>query len=282
MTALDRFTVRYWGVRGSVPTPGPTTARYGGNTTCLEVRCGNHLVIIDAGSGIRALGVELAATNKAIDAHMLFSHLHWDHIQGFPFFAPAFVAGNTLHAWCERHVGQALKDALIRQMAPPLFPIAFDAIAADLRFHDILPNSEFNIGDLHIQTAPLHHPGGATAFRFNYKGKSFVQATDHEHTDELHQPLVDLARGADYLSYDAMYTDAEYRGDHGAGHAGWGHSTWQEACKMANATSVKNLILFHHNPDHSDDMMDEIGALAAQRFSNTHVAYEGMVIDLLS
>jgi phosphoribosyl 1,2-cyclic phosphodiesterase len=213
---------------------------------------------------------------------MLFSHMHWDHIQGFPFFSPAFESKNSLHAWCERHFGRALKDALCSQMAPPLFPVSFDDLAADLSFHDISPGGSFDVGDVHVQTAPLNHPGGSTAFRFDYLGRSFVQATDHEHAEELHPPLLELARGADYLSYDAMYTDAEYRGEKGPSHVGWGHSTWQEGCKMAKEAGVKNLLLFHHDPTHSDDILDRIATLAIQRFANTHVAYEGMIIDLLT
>ena len=280
-SATDRFRVRYWGVRGSCPTPGPDTVRYGGNTSCVEVRCGDEVLILDAGSGLRALGVSLRQEMNPVRATMLFTHLHWDHIQGFPFFMPAFIAGNELHIYGEERTNMSLLDVLRGQQMQPTFPVSLDDMGATMHFHALPRGGSFDIGEIRVTTAPLHHPGEATAYRIDYRGRSFVHASDHEHQGELHRPLVELARGADVLSYDATYTNAEYLGERGMSHVGWGHSTWEEAVKMAHAAAVRQLVLFHHDPEHSDDQMDGIGHSARERFANTVVAYEGMVIDLL-
>ena len=276
------FTVRFWGVRGSIPTPGPSTVRYGGNTTCLEIRCGGELIIIDAGSGLRELGLVLAAGPQPVRATFLFTHHHWDHIQGFPFFGPAFVPQNRFDLWSEQRIRASLVDALRGQMAQPTFPIGLGDMGADMAYHEVHPGGAFQIGPVQVRTAPLNHPGGCTAYRLEYGGCSYVHACDHEHTEDLHAPLLDLARGADWLLFDSTYTDAEYRGDvGGVSHVGWGHSTWQEAVRMAEGASVQNLILFHHDPSHTDDLLDAIGEEARRRFPRTVVAHEGLVLDLL-
>ena len=279
---MSDFQVRYWGVRGSIPVPGPDTVRYGGNTTCIEVRCGDELMIIDAGSGIRVLGNHLVDSPDPVKATILFSHLHWDHILGFPFFTPAFTPGTTLGIYCDRRPVGNLKEVMRGQMAEPTFPVSLDSMGAEIDFHEFSQGDTLRLGDCVVKTAALNHPGGATGFRFEYKGKVFVHASDHEHLPTgFWQPLVDLARGADYFSVDSTYTDAEYHGtDGGLGHIGWGHSTWQENVKLANEAGVGELILFHHEPNHTDDDMDLIGALAKEQRPATRVAREGMVIDL--
>lgn len=281
----DTFIVRYWGVRGSIPSPGPDTVRYGGNTTCIEIQCGGERIIIDAGSGIRRLGNALAADGGPVRATFLFSHLHWDHIQGFPFFTPYFTPGNRFDIWAAERVGGSLLDVLRGQMAQPTFPISLDAMPAELIFHEISAGASFRVGEhVEVHTAGLNHPGGATAFRIEYRGRAFVHASDHEHQGAVpHAPLVALARGADAMCYDATYTDAEYSGADGqGGHEGWGHSTWQEAVRVAAAADVGRLILFHHDPSHTDATLDLIGAEAARARPGTVVAREGMEVDLLA
>jgi phosphoribosyl 1,2-cyclic phosphodiesterase len=279
----DRFEVRYWGVRGSIPVPGHTTLRYGGNTTCLSIHCGEEVIIIDCGSGARALGKTMMEKGSPSRATILFSHLHWDHIQGFPFFQPAFTAGCHLDVWADHSIEGDLLEVLQGQMAQPTFPVSLEEMDGGLVVNELSRERRFAIGDdIQISAAPLNHPGGASAWRIDYRGRSFVHASDHEHEAVPHKPLVDLAQGADYLSYDSTYTTAEYLGEVGISHVGWGHSTWEEAIKVARASSVKNLILTHHDPERTDDQLDEIGEVARARFANTLVAHEGMVLDLLA
>lgn len=279
----SEFTVRFWGVRGSIATPGPETARYGGNTTCIEVRVAGHLIIIDCGTGMRPLGNRLAATGEPIEATVLVSHMHLDHILGFPFFSPAFSKRNRFAFYSEPRVFKGLRAVLSEQMADPTFPIGLDHMGAQFRFHEINAGDSFSIGPVRVRTAPLNHPGGATAYRIEHGGHAFVHASDHEHLSALHAPLVELARGADVLSLDATYTDDEYHGDGtSSSHVGWGHSTWQEGCRLADAAGVKRHVLFHHDPSHTDDLLDEIGVLAGARRAGTLVAREGMVIDVRS
>jgi len=257
--------------------------RYGGNTTCLSVRCGDELIIIDAGSGIRNLGNTLMATGQPVRATMLFSHLHWDHIQGYPFFSPAFTAGNHFDIWADHLLEGDLLEVLRGQMAQPTFPVSLDSMGAENVFHELGPAGSFRLGDdIHVRSAPLNHPGGASAWRIDYRGHSFVHASDHEHTETLHEPLLELARGADYLSYDSTYTDAEYCGEVGQGHVGWGHSTWQQAIVMAQAAEVKALMITHHDPDRTDDQLDEIGEFARAKMPTARIAREGLILDLLA
>ncbi|MFT5433352.1 MAG: phosphoribosyl 1,2-cyclic phosphodiesterase [Myxococcota bacterium] len=279
--AADRFIVRFWGVRGSIPTPGPATARYGGNTTCIEVRCGSQIFIIDLGSGMRPLGDALIASGQPLAATILVTHLHWDHVQGFPFFGPAFFPSGRFSMHCEHRADTSLPTVLNAQMSEPMFPIGLDSMNADFTFHEFQRNDTLEFGDVVVRTAPLNHPGGATAFRFEYRGQSYVHASDHEHVATLHQPLVDIARDANCMTYDSTYTDAEYAGEGGGEpHVGWGHSTWEEALKLADAAEVDTMVLFHHDPDHTDARLDEIGAQARVRRPGTLVAREGMVIDV--
>ncbi len=284
----DRFLVRYWGVRGSIATPGPETARYGGNTSCVEVQCGDQVLILDGGTGIRLLGNDLLKRAKAradvVRATILFTHLHWDHIQGFPFFAPAFVRGTELDFWSEHRIEVTLFDVLRGHMAQPTFPVNMDDMAATMRFHVVERDGSFDLGPVHVRTAPLNHPGGATAYRIEYAGKSFVHATDHEHPADgsIWEPLRKLADGANVLDYDATYTNGEYHGDRGMSHVGWGHSTWQEAVRMAQAAKVRRLVIFHHDPDHSDEQLDRIAVEAKEGHGDTVVAYEGLELDLLA
>lgn len=250
--------------------------RYGGNTTCIEVRVGGELIIIDCGTGMRPLGRALSAAGQPVVATVLVSHMHLDHLVGFPFFSPAFDKNNRLAFYSEPRVFKGLRAVLTDQMAGPTFPIGLDAMGAQLRFHELEPGDSVRLGEVHVRTAPLDHPGGATAFRIEFQGHSFVHASDHEHKGALHPPLLELARGADVLSIDSTYTEAEY-----PDYVGWGHSTWEHACWLGEEAGVGRVVLTHHDPSHTDEILDRIAQEAAARRAGTRVAHEGMIIDLM-
>lgn len=263
--------LRLWGVRGSIPTPVAENLRYGGNTSCIEIRHGNlPPLIFDAGSGLRALGQsllsEFAGGGECI---VFFTHFHWDHIQGLPFFAPLYRSDwkMTFHAVQDA----ALTDRLLGgQMCEPYFPVRMPAVAADLDYREVEVGG-LVLGDLSIRPFQLRHPSGANGYRIDSGAGSIVYATDHEHGDSaIDANLVSVAAGADVLIYDAQYTTAEY-----ASRRGWGHSTWEEAVRMATAAGVKQLVLFHHDPLRSDDAMDSIVEDARSGFANCIGAREG-------
>jgi len=274
------FSVRFWGVRGSVPVPGPSTVRYGGNTPCIEVRAGAELIVIDAGSGLRVLGNQLLG-QAPVTARMFFTHFHWDHIQGFPFFAPAFVKGTRLDLFGAKKLSATLSETLAGQMSYPNFPVTLGELGAQIEFHDLHEGQSVCCGDAVVSNARLNHPGGVFAYRVDYGGHAVVIATDTEHYATLDQKICALAEGADVLVYDAMYTPEEYAGtgEHAA-RTGWGHSTWEEGVRVARAARVRQLVLFHHDPDHDDATIDAIEAQAKRAFPATLAAREGLQIDL--
>jgi len=272
--------VRFWGVRGSIPTPGPTTVKVGGNTACVEVRCGTDLVILDAGTGLRGLGGALLK-EMPVRAHLFFSHVHWDHIQGFPFFLPAFVNGNRFDLFGGRKITSTLAETLAGQMNFPNFPVSLTDMAAQMNFHDLREGEAVACGDAVISNKQLNHPGGVFAYRVDFGGHSVVVATDTEHYGCLDQKLVSLSEGADVLIYDAMYTPEEYEGSADlAPRTGWGHSTYVEGIRTARAARARKLVLFHHDPDHDDAFVRGIEARARREFPDAVAAYEGLVINL--
>jgi len=267
--------VRFWGVRGSISCPGPETVRYGGNTSCIEVRCGERVLIFDAGTGLRPLGAYLDAQGP-VDADLFFTHTHFDHICGLPFFSSAYAKTNKFRFWAGHLLpDHTLRYVLSEMMMAPLFPIPISVLGADISFHD------FRSGEtLHpapgttVRTVPLNHPNGATGYRVDYAGKSICYITDTEHKPgQPDQSILDLVAGADIVVYDATYDDAEF-----AAHVGWGHSTWQEGIRLADMAQVKRLVIFHHDPGHDDDEMDRIAAAAAKTRPGTVVAKEGMIL----
>jgi phosphoribosyl 1,2-cyclic phosphodiesterase len=275
--ALPGLCLRFWGVRGGLPAPGPETLRYGGDTACVEVRCGGRLLILDAGSGLRRLGDALMREMGcgAVRAEVLCSHTHLDHVCGLPFFGPLYQPGTRLRFWGrEAPAGEALAAVLGTTLSDPLMPDLLPRVRAGLEFVAFRPGDVLTPWPgLAIATAAMRHPGGAVGFRIEWAGKSIVYATDTEH-DPSAPPdpaLLQLARGADILIYDATYTDEEY-----PGHAGWGHSTWQEGVRLANAAGVGRLVLFHHTPSRSDADLDGIEAAADASRPGTRAAREGM------
>jgi phosphoribosyl 1,2-cyclic phosphodiesterase len=277
--------VLFHGVRGSIATAGEATRRYGGNTSCVSVEVDGAPLIFDAGTGIRKLGSDLARASgiSPIAVNLFFSHLHWDHIQGFPFFGPAYVPGNRVDVWHARTGADAplIRDVLAEQMRPPTFPVALEAMRAELVFHEVDPGQIIRVGDARLRHTPVDHPNGCVAWRVDHRGRSVVYATDLEH-DAEHPPadLIELCRGADLLIYDAMYTPEEYAGIGGPSRRGWGHGTFESGAAVAEAAGVNTLCLFHHDPAHDDGFMDVLAARARRRFASTIVAAEGMVIDL--
>jgi phosphoribosyl 1,2-cyclic phosphodiesterase len=263
-----------WGARGSVPTPAADHLYVGGNTSCIEVRVATgETFIFDAGTGIRMLGLSRARSQDSEHhLHIFLTHFHWDHLQGLPFFGPLFSAENTItfRSACS---AEDLRRILSVQMEDPYFPVRFDLVSATIKFEQII-GAAVRFGNAEIASFALHHPGGACGYRIDAGGTRFVHATDHEHGDaEADARLLKVARGADVLIYDAQYTPEEYKT-----RVGWGHSTWLEATRCAAAAQVKQLVLFHHDPGHTDDDMQHIVEQARKHFPNTSLALEGRSI----
>ena len=279
----NQFTVHFWGVRGSIACPGSETVRYGGNTPCVEMRVGSERLIFDGGTGLRVLGQSLLA-QMPVTGHLFFSHYHWDHIQGFPFFVPAFIKINTFYIYGTiAPDGSTVQHRLNDQMLHPNFPVPLQIMGADLKFVDINVGKSIKISDdIIVETALLNHPGEAVGYRVNWRNYAAAYVSDTEHfPDRLDENVLFLARNADVLIYDATYSDEQYHSEK-TSKVGWGHSTWQEAVKVAKAANVKRLVIFHHDPLHNDDSMDKTGEQVAEQFPNSLIAREGLSIQLSS
>ncbi|MEH2027581.1 MBL fold metallo-hydrolase [Nostoc sp.] len=276
----NQFNVQFWGVRGSIPTPGPHTVRYGGNTPCISMQAGDKRLIFDAGTGLHVLGQSLLC-QMPLEAHIFFTHSHWDHMQGFPFFTPGFVKGNDFHIYgAIAPDGSTIEQRLNDQMLHPNFPVPLQIMQANLNFYDVRPGQPIQMDDVTVETAPLNHPGEAVGYRVNWRGGAATYITDTEHfPDRLDDNVLWLARNADILIYDSTYTDEEYHCSK-TPKIGWGHSTWQEAVKVAQAANVKTLVIYHHDPAHNDDFLDRVGKQAAAKFPGAIMAREGMVLQI--
>jgi phosphoribosyl 1,2-cyclic phosphodiesterase len=269
------LSVTFWGVRGSIACGGPDTVRYGGNTSCLEVRAGDRLMIFDAGTGLRYLGHKLMGETP-LDTDLFLTHTHFDHVCGLPFFTPFFDSRNTFRVH-SGHLYPAMgtEDALCGLMMAPLFPVPLSIFHAKLSFHDFCAGETHDMGpDVKIRTAPLNHPNGATGYRIDHAGTSICYLTDTEHpASGLDQNILGLIDGADLVIYDSMYTPAQYEA-----RRGWGHSTWQAGAALCDAAKAKTLVIFHHDPDHDDAFMDRLAAEAEVARPGTIVAREGMTL----
>ncbi|WP_436643444.1 MBL fold metallo-hydrolase [Microbaculum sp. FT89] len=270
------IVLRLWGVRGSTPAPGSETVRYGGETTAMEVVIGSRSVLIDCGSGARALGDRLCA-DGVDDIDMLFTHFHLDHICGLPFFRPAYNPETIIRI----HAGHLPPDedpraALCRIMSPPIFPVAFDHLAACECIRFTASDRLVLAGGIAVDTIALNHPNGAVGFRFRSGGKTLVTVTDHEHGDaEYDSAVADFVRGADVMIYDGMFDDSEY-----GAHVGWGHSTWQEGLRLAVRMDVQMPVIFHHHPDRTDDQLDAYAEAAKRLHPGAVFARQGLEIAL--
>jgi phosphoribosyl 1,2-cyclic phosphodiesterase len=277
-TLEDKFIINFWGVRGSIACPGTATVRYGGNTPCVEMLVGSHRLIFDAGTGIHVLGQSLLG-DLPVSGHLFFSHSHWDHIQGFPFFSPAFMEGNEfdIYGGGIPH-GVTIEHRLHDQMTQPNFPVPLQVMGANLRFHNLDYGDKIKLDDVTVATGLLNHPGGAMGYRVSWQDYTVAYITDTEHfSDRLDENVLGLADRADVLIYDCTYTDEEYNHPKSS-KVGWGHSTWQEAVKVAQTAQVKKLVIFHHDPSHDDDFMDLIQIESVKLFPQSIVAKEGMSI----
>ena len=273
------FTIRFWGVRGSVPTPGAETVRYGGNTACVEVLIGGQRLIFDAGTGLRALGKHLLRTETQIQAHLFFTHVHWDRIQGFPFFIPAFVQGNRFEIYgAPAPNGASIKQCLMEQMLRPNFFIPLQKMRAEMMFHNISAGSVLQLDDeVKVETIALNRRTSALGFRITYKGLSLVYATDTDNlTEDIDKNLLCMAEGADLLIYDGTYSDMAYHDLNGGANI-----PWERGIEMAKQTKVKEMVLFHHNPTHDDDYLEHMEMEIHERFPHIRLAREGMVMELV-
>ncbi|MFH1068534.1 MAG: MBL fold metallo-hydrolase [Candidatus Glassbacteria bacterium] len=281
--------VKFWGVRGSIPTPGPSTMRYGGNTTCMQLLgeegdlIDGGVLIIDAGTGIRELGMELLRLPKPLKISLLITHTHMDHINGFPFFVPAFIPGTVIDIYGPLHYEKRLEEIFAGQMDYSYFPISTAQLAAELNYHE-LNESEFDLGSLHITTHYMNHPVLTLGYRITDGESTFLYTGDHEPyfdilsdsdagdligdeaegvkeiVEQQNRRLVEFLTGSNILVCDAAYSPAEY-----VTHKGWGHSSTDHAVDWAIEAGVRRLILFHHEPVHTDEKLDEMQNYARQR-----------------
>jgi phosphoribosyl 1,2-cyclic phosphodiesterase len=279
-SSASQFSVRFWGVRGSIPTPGTETVRYGGNTSCVELNVGGKRLIFDGGTGLRALGKSLIP-HMPVEAHIFFTHTHWDRIQGFPFFVPAFKQGNSFHIYgATGPNGASIKQRLSDQMLRPNFPVPLQMMQSQMTFHNISPGSVIALDDIVVETISLNRPNSALGYRVTWNGYSVVYATDTEHSpDHMDQNLLYLAQQADLLIYDAAYADHTYY-DPGASASSHSMAPWHAGIEVAIAANVKHVIIFHHDPAHEDDFLDQVEAEVQERFPNVQLACEGMVLHL--
>ncbi|NOU29631.1 MAG: MBL fold metallo-hydrolase [Polyangiaceae bacterium] len=270
------MNVRFWGVRGTLPCPSTKFMKFGGNTSCVEVQVDDQPVVFDAGTGIRPLGSDYLARDVR-KATLLLTHTHWDHIHGFPFFAPAFDPKRSFRVMAG-HLSKTLggiRSALAGQMSEPLFPVPLEVMAAKLDFDDFKAGDTFLLRrGLRVRTAPLNHPNGATGYRLEHGGRSVCYVTDTEHVrGQFDANILGLIEGADLVIYDSTYTDAEF-----PKYVGWGHSTWEEGVRLCRAAGAKRLALFHHDPSRDDAAVAAIERKAKKVWKNVFAAREGTTI----
>jgi phosphoribosyl 1,2-cyclic phosphodiesterase len=278
MTA-PKYSLRFWGARGTVPSPAAAKLRYGGNTSCLALTLDDreHL-ILDCGSGVRHFGTTLRANPDDLPMrfHIFLSHYHFDHVEGLPLFTPLYKSNSVIKLYGLSTCGMGARQILEQLIRPPYFPVTLAETPSKVDYLDANAGP-FKIHDITIDSLPLNHPDGCLAFRLRRGDRCIVYATDHEHghaaTDRA---LIEFTRGADHLIYDATYQPGEYE----ELRKGWGHSTWYAAVQTALQSEIKNLILSHHHPDHTDDELDRVLEVARKEFPNTTVSHEGLELPL--
>jgi len=269
--------IKYYGVRGSIAVSGKEFVKYGGNTTCVVIEEANTSVVLDAGTGIRNYGRDLVKA-KGITGHkvnLIFSHYHWDHVQGVPFFTPAYIKGNEVNIYGETKFNKSVQDVLKGQMSFINHPVELSGMASKLSFSEIAAGTDLNIGPFRITFLKINHPGSNLAFRVESKSGSFIYATDYEHYSVPDNPLINFAKDASILFYDAHFTPEEY-----PKYTGWGHSTYDEGIKLAQLCGAKELHLCHHAPEHSDDDIDGIMRIAQAKHDKVFAVQEGWEVEI--
>jgi phosphoribosyl 1,2-cyclic phosphodiesterase len=277
MSTNKSVSITFWGVRGSIACPGPETKEFGGNTSCVEVLCGDNRVILDAGTGIRPLGVSFES-GAPVDVDILLSHTHLDHIIGLPHFEPAYDEGSHLRFWAGKFLEENTVEAVLgMMMKAPLFPVSLGSMAARKDFNDFRAGDTFELScGAQVRTCALNHRDGATGYRIEYGGRTICYVTDTEHVEGTHdEKILSLIDGADVFIYDTTYTDEEYQS-----YRGRGHSTWQEGAALAERAGVGTYVPFHHSPTHDDKFMTKIERYAKGRLENTVMAREGLRLTL--
>jgi phosphoribosyl 1,2-cyclic phosphodiesterase len=262
--------LKFWGVRGSIPTPTEETVRFGGNTSCLSADLGDNLIIFDAGTGIRLLGNSIMERSEKPKMDMFLSHVHWDHIQGFPFFGPGYRPGYSINVYGRGKADNTLGEILAGQMEGPNFPVSLSQLGATFTYSDLRPGQTIPIQNHAQETVARvtcvngHHPNGVLVYRLDdlRQGTSLVYATDTEHyPDRMDKGIGDLAKGVDLLIYDGMYTPEEYEGKY----KGWGHSTWEKGFELAGYAGVRKYLVFHHDPNHSDEFLSDYEGVVREK-----------------
>jgi len=274
---MHRLRVRFWGTRGSMPISGPKFQRYGGNTSCIELICNTNHLLFDAGSGLYPAGEALLA-EEVREMDLLFTHCHYDHIMGLPFFAPLFKPDAHVTLWSGHLSGQMTTHEIFSQyLRPPWFPVVPDNSKGRLRFRDFQSGDVLSPRDnITIRTGRLHHLGGCIGYRVEFGGRAVALIYDYEHEAHVLDPAVlQLMKNADLAIYDSAYTDDEM-----PRRLGYGHSTWQHGVKMAKAANVGRLALFHHAPSRTDDELDAIEKCAKEQFAGAVAAYDGLLLDI--
>jgi phosphoribosyl 1,2-cyclic phosphodiesterase len=273
----DVFRVRFWGVRGSIPVSGPEFSRYGGNTICVEMRCGAHTLLFDAGSGLRPAGEVLRASGVT-DFDLLFTHCHYDHIIGLPFFSPVYDRNVQVTLWSGHLAGRMTTRQMVDEfMRPPWFPAKLDICKASLDCRDFVSGDVLRPREgIVVRTGSLNHPGGCIGYRVEWAGRVVAVITDTEHEPgKLDQAVLDLIEDADLVLYDCTYTEEEMER-----RRGYGHSTWQQGVKLCEAAGARGLALFHHDPTRTDEELDEIEKLAKKRFAGAFAARDGQILEI--
>ncbi len=274
----ENFDITFWGTRGTLPVSGAAFARTGGSTNCIEVTCGEHTIIIDAGTGIRELGSKLVANNPDQKIHLFLTHAHYDHVEGIPFFAPFFMNDVKIDITCGKLNGTKDTGALIKNlMKQPYFPVGPEVFSADIEYNTLQEHAEFNISDkISVRTTPMNHPGGATGYRIDFAGKSFACVTDTEHVLGKHdQNILKLIDNVDVFSYDCSLLDKEMDD-----FQGYGHSTFEEGIRLAKLSNAKSMLASHHMPFRTDDDLEQIERAMKKENEAYKVAREGDKIKL--
>lgn len=271
------FQVRFWGVRGSIPVSGPDYDRYGGNTACIEIRCGEYRLLFDGGSGLRPAGKSLK--NEGIgEIDVFLTHSHYDHMIGLPFFHPLYDPSIKLMLWSGHMHGRMTTRELIADfMRPPWFPVTAEYCTANLVCRDFAPGDVLSPREgIVLRTGSLVHPGGCVGYRVEANGRSMALISDTEHTPgKLDPEVMRLIEGVDLVVYDSTYLESEMER-----YRGFGHSTWEQGIKLCEAANAKRLALFHHDPVRTDVQMEAIERAAQERFKGAFAARDGLIIDL--